>query len=295
METPKGIFNDFSPRLRLFLIALLALFGLLMSLLSLSTFTKLVHPTGELSILISGQIFFEVFVFILPPILLSILISGQPFTYFETHHKNNWKKYVLGLAILFLASLFIQFLIIDKETFVFPESLKWLESSSKLAQEAYDNIIQKLMSVKSKGQLVLVFIMVAVLPAFGEELLFRGVLQRNLKEWTKKSWLAILISGLFFGFMHFEFYNFFALCLMGFILGWIYDSTKNIWLTIFLHFMNNAVSFLTMYFYQQGNTKINPEQKLPFYIPLCAGIVMFFFMYVLYKTNLPLKAEQEES
>jgi len=294
MEHPKGLLVDFSPRLRLFLIVLLALFGLFMSLLSLSTFTKLFHPSDALTRLISGQIFFEIFVFILPPILLSILISKHPFKYFETFDKYNWRKYILGLAILLLASLFIQLLIIDKDTFVFPASLKWLESSSKQAQAAYDNIIKQLMSVKRVTQLLVVFTMVAILPAIGEELLFRGVLQRNLYEWSKKSWLAILLSGLIFGLMHFEFYNFFALCFMGFVLGWIYDVTKNIWLTIFLHFTNNAVSFLAMYFEQQGNTNINSTHKLPFYIPLCAGIVMFFFMYVLYRTKLQWKAKSEE-
>lgn len=295
MENPKGLFSDFSPRLRLFLIGLLFVFGLLLSLLSLSTFTRVVHPTGPLTGLIIGQLFFEMFVFVLPPILLSILISGHPLKYFETFDKLNWRKYILGLIILLLASLFIQLLIIDKETFVFPASLKWLESSSRQAQAAYDNIIKQLMSVKRVSQLLVVFTMVAILPAIGEELLFRGVLQRNLYEWSKKSWLAILLSGLVFGLMHFEFYNFFALCFMGFVLGWIYNITKNIWLTIFLHFSNNAVSFLAMYFYQQGNTKINPEQKLAFYIPLCAGFVMFFFMYVLYNTKVPLKAESEET
>lgn len=295
MDSSKGLFADFSPRLRLFLIVLLALFGLLMSLLSLSTFTKLFHPTEALTGLIGGQIFFELFVFILPPILLSILVSKHPFKYFETFNKHDWRKYIIGLAILLLASLFIQLLIIDKDTFVFPASFKWLESSSRQAQAAYDNIIKQLMGVKSVSQVVIVFTMVAILPAIGEELLFRGVLQRNLYEWSKKSWFAILLSGLIFGLMHFEFYNFFALCFMGFVLGWIYDVTKNIWLTIFLHFINNAVSFLTMYFTQQGIAKIKPEQKLPFYIPLCAGIVMFFFMYVLYRTKSQWKAKSEEA
>jgi hypothetical protein len=43
------------------------------------------------------------------------------------------------------------------------------------------------MSVKRVTQLLVVFTMVAILPAIGEELLFRGVLQRNLYEWSKKS------------------------------------------------------------------------------------------------------------
>ena len=298
----KGVLQNISPTVQFLLVIALIIIGLLIgtgiAMLAIMVLNGAKVPlnealsmqSGGLRNLVAAQMISQLFTFIFPPLCFSYLMTGSLFGYFLSQDNRNLKKYLLGFAIVFLAGFFLQFLIIDKETFVFPSWLKWLEASSMNTQTAYDSFVKQLTGIKGVFHFSIIFIMIAVLPAIGEELLFRGVIQKSIASWSKTEWPAILISGTLFGMMHMEFFNFFALCFMGFVLGALYSMTKNIWLTIFLHFMNNAISFISLYFYQNGTIKFNPEEKLPFYIPLVAGIAMMFLLYLFYKKKFDIEA-----
>lgn len=91
-------------------------------------------------------------------------------------------------------------------------------------------------------QTVLYFFAVAVVPPICEEFIFRGVLCGSLKGISPV--LAILVSGVTFGFLHGTLTQIpFAAC-VGFFLGYMYCRYNNIVLCIFMHFLNNFVSCL---------------------------------------------------
>ncbi len=296
----QGILKNASPSLQFFLLLLLIVIGLIVgtafSIVTVWTINggqismgqTLSSLSGSLKNLVVAQIISQLFTFLLPPLCFSYLISGSLFGYFLGEDKKNPKKYFVGFAIILLAGFFLQLLIIDKESFIFPDWLKGLEISSMRTQATYDSFVKQLIGIKGAFNFSVVFVMIAILPAIGEELLFRGVIQKSIAALTKTEWPAIIISGVLFGLMHMEFFNFFALCFMGFVLGTLYSFTKNIWLTIFLHFMNNAISFITLYFYQNGTSKFDPEQKLPLYIPLIAGVAMLILFYMLHKKKFEI-------
>jgi len=91
-------------------------------------------------------------------------------------------------------------------------------------------------------QWILLFISGAIVPAFTEELLFRGMVLSSIKPYNESS--AILISALFFGIMHQTPYQFFYATAMGIIIGFVYVKTGTIWSCILLHFANNFFSVL---------------------------------------------------
>ncbi len=95
--------------------------------------------------------------------------------------------------------------------------------------------------------------------------------------------MAIFISGTIFGMIHFEFYNFFALCFMGFVLGYIYAITKNIYITMLLHFINNGTAIVSMYLYKKNMISTNPEDIVPMYVMLIAGVVLVISLFGLWK------------
>jgi membrane protease YdiL (CAAX protease family) len=83
--------------------------------------------------------------------------------------------------------------------------------------------------------------------AIREEIAFRGILQTYLS--TKLSVLphgeffAVLITALLFGVWHYPFasatwYNY---AFTGFIIGWAYSKTSNLWVSIGLHGLNNIL------------------------------------------------------
>ena len=94
-------------------------------------------------------------------------------------------------------------------------------------------------------KLVLGFISTAVVPAFVEEFLFRGLIISNIKPYSKNA--AVIISAVAFGLMHQNPAQLLYATAAGVILGLVYIETDSIWCCIALHFFNNFVSVLQTY------------------------------------------------
>lgn len=90
--------------------------------------------------------------------------------------------------------------------------------------------------------IVLHFIAIAIVPAFCEEILFRGVVLSNLMPYGKAS--AIVISSVLFGLMHGNAKQFLYATAAGIIMGCVYVMTESIWCSILIHFINNTISVL---------------------------------------------------
>ena len=91
-------------------------------------------------------------------------------------------------------------------------------------------------------ELVLALLTTAVVPAFVEELLFRGVILGNLMPFGRDT--AIILSALAFGLMHQNAGQFLYTTVMGLVLGYIFVVSGNIWCGVLIHFVNNAFSVL---------------------------------------------------
>jgi len=98
-------------------------------------------------------------------------------------------------------------------------------------------------------------LVIAIIPAIGEELTFRAVLQPLFINASKKKHFSILFVAFIFAFIHFQFMDFIPRFFLGVIYGYIFYFTKNIYYTIALHFLNNFIA-LTLFF---SNTKYNLE------------------------------------
>lgn len=87
-----------------------------------------------------------------------------------------------------------------------------------------------------------IFVMVVIAPVF-EELLFRGVILRGfLKNYSIAK--SLIITSLLFGLLHFNLIQSITAVILGLALGWIFIKTGSLWMTIFLHSLNNGISVL---------------------------------------------------
>lgn len=83
------------------------------------------------------------------------------------------------------------------------------------------------------------FVMLVVLAPLVEEFVFRGLLQ----PWLRRRFgivLSILGSGILFGLAHQELWLTISNIVMGIVLASIYEYTGSLWVTIWIHFVNNA-------------------------------------------------------
>ncbi|MCK4638890.1 MAG: CPBP family intramembrane metalloprotease, partial [Bacteroidales bacterium] len=102
-------------------------------------------------------------------------------------------------------------------------------------------------------------LMIAIIPGIGEEFLFRGVLLRLLKEWTKNIHWAVFISAVLFSAFHLQFYGFLPRLMLGILLGYMFVWTGSIWVPIFIHFINNAAAVIFVYIVNKSKLETNLE------------------------------------
>ena len=86
------------------------------------------------------------------------------------------------------------------------------------------------------------FVTIVLAAPLLEELIFRGIILNGfLHNYSPKK--AIVVSAVLFGFVHLNPWQFVGATLLGLFMGWIYYKTHCIWLTIFIHFVNNLIGF----------------------------------------------------
>jgi membrane protease YdiL (CAAX protease family) len=132
-----------------------------------------------------------------------------------------------------------------------PVWLDAVEQKIKLMEENAARLTELFLKSETYGQLAFNLLMIAVLPALGEEFLFRGVLQRLFTEWTKNKHVGILIGAFVFSFIHFQFYGFIPRFLLGLYFGYLLIWSSSIWVPVAAHFINNGVAVIYYHFASQ--------------------------------------------
>ncbi len=127
----------------------------------------------------------------------------------------------------------------------FPASLeKWLKAKEEGAQQTIKGILGQ-GGIKN---LLLNIVFIAGFAAVGEELLFRGVIQRLLIKMFKSPWAGIIVTAILFSALHMQFYGFLPRFILGILLGVIYWYSGSIWAAILAHFAYDALLIVAAYF-----------------------------------------------
>ena len=113
-----------------------------------------------------------------------------------------------------------------------------------LSDAAYDMLSS---SIDTGYELVLIFISTAIVPAFVEELLFRGMVLSNLVPYNEAG--AIIVSAVTFGLMHQTPYQILYTTAVGIVFGLVYVKTGSIWSGVLLHFFNNFFAVIRTYLF----------------------------------------------
>lgn len=115
--------------------------------------------------------------------------------------------------------------------------------------EAYINrIIGTVLRMESPAEFLLAFTAMAITPAIGEELLYRGVIQKNiLGGLSGNHHFSIWLAAAIFSAAHFELAGFLPRLLLGAVLGYSYYWTRSIWTPILLHLLFNGGQVISTY------------------------------------------------
>lgn len=185
--------------------------------------------------------------FLVPPFLLGYLFENNSFKYLKLKTNPSLLPVVITGIIMIAGIPLINFLASVNAQMKLPEFLSGVEEWMKMKEIEAQAITDAFFKVNTLPGFFVNVLMIAIIPAFGEELLFRGVIQRIFKDWTKNIHWAIFITAFLFSAMHMQFYGFIPRFIMGLFFGYLFVWSGSIWLPIAAHFINNCFAVLFSY------------------------------------------------
>jgi len=152
-----------------------------------------------------------------------------------------------------------------------------------------EKLTESFLVTHTNFDLIINLSMIALLPAVGEELLFRGVLQNLIQQATKNQHWAVIITGFIFSAIHMQFFGFLPRFMLGVFLGYLLVWTGSIWAPILAHFINNGSAVLLSYYEQKNAININEEKigirEGEFWMVIASVIITVSACYILYRSK----------
>lgn len=234
------------------------------------------------------QLISSVFSFIIPSIIVALLFSSKDWFRFLYLYKSPGKLSFILIPVFLVSLMPLMNVIISwNENINFPESMKSLEQSFKAAELSSRNMVNVMISGTSISALIINILLVGLLPAIGEELLFRGVIQKHLAAIFKNHHTAIFIAAFLFSAVHFQFYGFIPRLLLGMIFGYLVYYSGSLWTAIYAHFFNNSMAVIAIYLQNSGRITENPDnfgtQKGDIYFVIISLVLSILSAIVLLK------------
>jgi uncharacterized protein len=228
--------------------------------------------------------------FILPALVYILIRNKGVNIALGIHKMPKLRPILIGISAI-LASLFFVFYIYEwNKSLPLPD---WAVSFEQDSEEK----IKALLSKPGFLAFLINLTVVAVIPAIGEELIFRGVIQNTLISTTRKPWMSILITATIFSAFHLMFEGFFARLFLGILLGYLYVVSKNIWLPILAHFANNAFQITMDFIGKLMNIEVSDltEFKVHWSLAIASLLLTIFlchYLYVFFRRQNPVQESE---
>lgn len=182
--------------------------------------------------------------FVIPCFLFAYFSDPHPISYLGLK-KAPSMYFILGALLLLIALPLVDWMGVFNHQLI-PETTslgKWMKENEELAARQISFMLKR----QSLQDLFLNLLFVAVFAGVGEELFFRGILQRILIRMFKSPIAGILVTAIIFSAIHMQFYGFIPRFILGVLLGCIYWYSGSLWPAIFAHFIYDAFAVVMIY------------------------------------------------
>jgi uncharacterized protein len=207
-------------------------------------------------------------------------------------NSRGLNPYALMVTLVMVVSfMFVNTMFIDWNANVnFPDFMRGFESWAMEKEEELKRVTEFLTDFSSFGQFLIGFIVIAILPSIGEELIFRGILQNKFHVYLKNIHVAVWLAALLFSGFHIQFYGFVPRLLLGGLFGYMYAWSGNLWFPIIGHFINNGFTITMLYLYQTGSININIEEEEAYpYSVIAIFALIFVYMMISFRRKVKEK------
>lgn len=258
-------------------------FVLAIPIFGTDVFTGYLEGDLSLNMIRYFQIISHLGLFIGASLVFAYLVGRDPLHYLHGKRIPYGRIILLSALIMLVAVPLVYFLVHLNQQMSLPESMSGLEEWMRQAEDAAEKMTERLLNVTSLQGLLFNLFMIAVIPAIGEEFIFRGALQRIFHQWTGNAHVAVIIAGVIFSAIHFQFYGFLPRLLLGIMLGYMFVITGNIWVPVFAHFFNNAFA-VTMHFYvYNADLDFDMESVGDHSLSVIPAAISLVIVYILFR------------
>ena len=236
------------------------------------------------------QAFVSISTFGLACFAFALFVRENPLDYFGFYDKPSMVQVGLAIGFMLIIQPFSSFLVSFNNQIQLPDALKEFEISLRAAQTDVLTIQKLMLANMNISDLLLNLLVMAVLPAFLEELFFRKALLRLLYDSTQKVHLSIFVSGFLFALIHQEIFNLLPLLLFGIVLGYLSYWSGTLWLPVLAHFINNTFSILLVYISQQYSeiVYLQVDYIFPFFTVVVSAALGGLLLFSIYKKRISI-------
>lgn len=270
----KAIYQQLGPLSKMAVVTLTALIGLLVFMLlslglaipifgndALSALTGGVDMTNaeNVAVLKFFQMAQSIGLFVVPALIVAYLFGGNIGKYLSLTQRPLLISSLLAVAIILFANPMINQIGLWNSEMHLPSWLHEVERWMQQSEEAAARLTELFVQVDTIPALLFNILLIGVIPAIGEELLFRGVIQKIFIQWTANKHAGIWITAILFSALHLQFYGFFPRAVLGAMFGYMFIWSGNLWLPVLAHFVNNTAAVIAYYFYHKGSLNVDPD------------------------------------
>jgi uncharacterized protein len=241
------------------------------------------HPEAKQTLLLMqgmGTLFGMI---VIPALLLRRQRRSLPMLF-----RARWyAQPVLLVVILVIVFMGVNSVIIEwNQNISFPgdDVLRSLEE--KLAEG-----VKMLTQFNTTSDFVLAFVVIAILPALGEEIVFRGIIQNEVRRSSGNIHVAVWVTAIMFSAFHLQFFGFVPRMLLGAMFGYLYFWSGNLWIAVIAHFVNNGFMVVAFFLYQKKIIDVDMENSssVPWQAVAFSAIFSILLLYTFktfYERNL---------
>jgi membrane protease YdiL (CAAX protease family) len=186
--------------------------------------------------------------FVIPPVIFGWFALRHPWKYLEIDRKFQQKPFLLvlliAIAILPVMSVLAQF----NQKLELPEFLSGIENWMRQTEDQAGLLTEKFLTVTTWAGFLVNILMIVLIPAFGEEFFFRGVLQKIFSKWFRNPHVAIIFVAIVFSAFHLQFYGFLVRFALGVLFGYLFYWSGNLWYPVLAHLLNNLIPVTLAFF-----------------------------------------------
>lgn len=197
--------------------------------------------------------------FVVPPFLIAYLIDPEPLTFLGVNKVANIRSIVMVVLVVMAAVPVINLLGELNSSMHLPGFLKAVEDWMRDSEDRAAGLTKAFLEMPDATTMLFNLFMVALIPAIGEELLFRGIVQRIFSSWSKNIHVGVWMAAFLFSAMHMQFYGFIPRLLLGAMLGYFFVWSGSLWLSITAHFVNNAAAIIFTFLFQHRVSSIDVD------------------------------------